>query len=203
MIKAWTAKGGKILVKSRPVPIKHVIAGPSLSAEDIAKVREYMLELGSTDEGRKKLEPTKWSGFEAYDEAAMLAIGKWLGLLRPRNPYARARPSTGLEAKARPGARPAGRRQHRGCDLPSSRGPRAQIPHEDRHGRRRRDRRPARRTALDRRRGRDLHRPQQESGSRSTPAASGLPERDGRELHAPRFAPIRQRPTPARRTRCC
>ena len=80
VIKAWTAKGGKVLLKSRPVPIKHVIAGPSLSAEEIAKVREYMLGLGGTDEGRKKLEPTKWSGFEAYDEAAMLKLGQWLGL---------------------------------------------------------------------------------------------------------------------------
>jgi phosphonate transport system substrate-binding protein len=80
VIKAWTTKGGKVLAKSRTVPIKHIIASPSLSADDVARVREYFLGLGSSDEGRKRLEPTKYTGFEAYDQAEMLAIGKWLGL---------------------------------------------------------------------------------------------------------------------------
>jgi phosphonate transport system substrate-binding protein len=80
VIKAWTAKGGKVLVKSKAVPIKHVIASPSMSADDVARVREYLLELSTTEEGRKKIEPTKWTGFEAYDEAAMLKLGQWLGL---------------------------------------------------------------------------------------------------------------------------
>ena len=36
--------------------------------------------LDATDEGRKKLEPMKLRGFMAYDEKAMLELGKWLGL---------------------------------------------------------------------------------------------------------------------------
>ena len=80
LVKAWQAKGGKILAQSKPVPIKHIIAGPSLSAEQIDKVRDYLLGLDGSDEGKKKLEPTKYSGFERYDEAALLAIGTWLGL---------------------------------------------------------------------------------------------------------------------------
>ena len=80
LVKAWTTKGGKVLAKSRPVPIKHIIASPNLSADDLAKVRDYFVTLGGSDEGRKKLEPTKYTGFEAYDQAEMLAIGKWLGL---------------------------------------------------------------------------------------------------------------------------
>jgi ABC-type phosphate/phosphonate transport system substrate-binding protein len=80
VIKDWQAKGGKILFKSKPVPIKHLIAGPSLTAEQIAQVREYLLTLDASEEGKKKLEPTKYAGFEAYDEAALLAIGVWLGL---------------------------------------------------------------------------------------------------------------------------
>jgi phosphonate transport system substrate-binding protein len=79
IIKAWSAKGGKVIVKSRTVPIKHIIASPNLSADEIDKVRGYLTALGSTDEGRKKLEPTKYSGFERYDEAALLTIGTWLG----------------------------------------------------------------------------------------------------------------------------
>ena len=80
VIKGWTDKGGKVLVTSRAVPIKHVIASPNLSPGEIEKVRDYLSALGGTDEGRKKLEPTKYSGFERYDEAAVLAIGTWLGL---------------------------------------------------------------------------------------------------------------------------
>jgi ABC-type phosphate/phosphonate transport system substrate-binding protein len=80
IVTAWQTKGGKVLAQSKPVPIKHIIAGPSLSAEQIEKVREYLLALDTTDEGKKKLEPIKYSGFERYDEAALLALGTWLGL---------------------------------------------------------------------------------------------------------------------------
>jgi phosphonate transport system substrate-binding protein len=80
VIKAWEAKGGKVLAKSKPVPIKHIIVSPNLPPELADKVREYLLALDTTEDGKKKLEPTKYSGFAAHDEAAMLAIGKWLGL---------------------------------------------------------------------------------------------------------------------------
>jgi ABC-type phosphate/phosphonate transport system substrate-binding protein len=80
VIKAWTGKGGKILAKSRPVPIKHIIASPNLSADQVEKVREYLLGLDSSDDGKKKLEPTKYTGFEKYDDAALAEIGKWLGV---------------------------------------------------------------------------------------------------------------------------
>ena len=80
VVKAFTAKGGKVLAKSKPVPIKHMIASSSLSAEQQQKVRDYLLGLDATDDGRKKLEPTKYEGFAPYSEAEMLAIGKWLAL---------------------------------------------------------------------------------------------------------------------------
>ena len=80
VIKAWQAKGGKLLFRSKPVPIKHIIASPNLTPDQVSTVRAYLLALDSTDEGRKKLEPTKYTGFAAYDTAAMLAIGSWLGL---------------------------------------------------------------------------------------------------------------------------
>ncbi len=80
VIKAWTAKGGKVLAKSRTVPIKHIIASPVLSAEQVETVREYLLTLDGTEDGRKKLAPTKYSGFERYDQAALLTLGAWLGL---------------------------------------------------------------------------------------------------------------------------
>lgn len=80
VIKGWQAKGGKVLAKSKPVPIKHIIVSPSLAPDLVEKLRDYLLTLDSTEDGRKKLEPTKYQGFAAYDQAEMLAIGKWLGL---------------------------------------------------------------------------------------------------------------------------
>ena len=78
--KGWQDKGGKVLGTSKAVPIKHVIASPKLSAEQASAVREYLLALDSSDDGKKKLEPTKWKGFAAYDSAQLMALGTWLGL---------------------------------------------------------------------------------------------------------------------------
>ncbi len=80
LVKGWQGKGGKILGQSKAVPIKHILASPNLGAVDIEKVREYLIGLDGSDDGKKKLEPTKYSGFEKFDEAKMLEIGAWLGL---------------------------------------------------------------------------------------------------------------------------
>lgn len=80
VIKDWKAKGGKVLAQSKPVPIKHIIASPNMSAADVDAVRDYLLALDTTEEGKKKLAPTKWLGFAAGDQAALMAMGVWLGL---------------------------------------------------------------------------------------------------------------------------
>lgn len=80
VVKEWQAKGGKVLGKSKAVPIKHVIAGPAVTPEQLARLRDYFVALDTTDEGRKKLEPIKVKGYMAYDPAALMALGKWLGL---------------------------------------------------------------------------------------------------------------------------
>jgi len=80
VVKAWQAKGGHVLMASKPVPIKHIIASPALTGEQIEAVRSYLLALDTTDEGKRKLEPSKYTGFDRYDEAALLGLGKWLGL---------------------------------------------------------------------------------------------------------------------------
>jgi ABC-type phosphate/phosphonate transport system substrate-binding protein len=80
VVKQWEAAGGKVLGKSRPVPIKHVLAGPGIGNEDLERVREYFLTLDSTEAGRKKLEPIKVQGYAAFDAAALQSLGTWLGL---------------------------------------------------------------------------------------------------------------------------
>jgi len=80
VVKAWQAQGGKVLAKSKPVPIKHFIASPSIASEQVTRLRDYLLALDTSDEGRKKLEPIKIKGYMAWDSAALLGLGTWLGL---------------------------------------------------------------------------------------------------------------------------
>jgi ABC-type phosphate/phosphonate transport system substrate-binding protein len=80
LVKDWLAKNGRVLGTSKPVPIKHVIAGPAINAEQLAQLREYFTTLDDSEAGRKKLEPIKVHGYQAYDEAALLKLGVWLGL---------------------------------------------------------------------------------------------------------------------------
>jgi phosphonate transport system substrate-binding protein len=80
VVKQWEAAGGKVMAKSKAVPIKHIIAGPAIEAADVERVRDYFVGLDKTDAGRKKLEPIKVQGYQVYDNAAMMALGTWLGL---------------------------------------------------------------------------------------------------------------------------
>ena len=86
VIKGWVDHGGKVLAKSKAVPIKHVIAGPSITPEQVNKLRDYLVALDNTEDGRRKLEPIKVKGYMPYDSAALLALGTWLGLDRPTVP---------------------------------------------------------------------------------------------------------------------
>lgn len=80
VIGSWTAQGGAVLDKSRPVPIKHIIASTALSPRQVENVREYFSALDQTNNGRKKLALTHLKGFEPYDASALLALGNWLGI---------------------------------------------------------------------------------------------------------------------------
>lgn len=80
LVKQWEATGGKVLARSKPVPIKHLIASPAIDAEQLGRLREYFIGLDATEAGRKKLEPLKVQGYVDYDAAALQALGRWLGL---------------------------------------------------------------------------------------------------------------------------
>ena len=64
VVKSWTGKGGKVAVKSRSLPIKHIIASTKLSADEMERVREALIQLANTDAGRKVLAVTGYKGFE-------------------------------------------------------------------------------------------------------------------------------------------
>jgi ABC-type phosphate/phosphonate transport system substrate-binding protein len=69
-----------VLAKSKPVPIKHIIASANVSSEVQAAVRDYLLGLDGSEDGKRQLEPTKYSGFDRFDQAELLKLGDWLGL---------------------------------------------------------------------------------------------------------------------------
>ena len=80
VIKAWTDKGGKILVQSRSVPIKQFIASSKMSAEEQAKIREALIGMAHTKPGRDALEIVGYKGFVAPESQVESASIAWLGL---------------------------------------------------------------------------------------------------------------------------
>ena len=80
VVKKWQADGGKVLAQSKAVPIKHVLAGPGINAEQLERLRAYFMALDTTEDGRKKLDAIKVQGYAPFDTAALLTLGTWLGL---------------------------------------------------------------------------------------------------------------------------
>jgi ABC-type phosphate/phosphonate transport system substrate-binding protein len=80
VVKKWEEGGGKVLGRSKAVPIKHVLAGPGINAAQLERLRAYFVALDSTEDGRKKLEAIKVTGYAPFDTNELLALGTWLGL---------------------------------------------------------------------------------------------------------------------------
>ena len=81
IVKDWIAAGGKVLATSKSVPIKDLIVSNALGKDAIEAIKNYFIELGNTAEGQAKLERIGLKqGFVAYDQAAFVALGTWLGL---------------------------------------------------------------------------------------------------------------------------
>ena len=80
VVKEWQSKGGKILFESRPVPIKHVIASPNVSKENVQKIRDVFLNLEHTKGGRAILQKLGFAGYLKPDEKQTAELTKWLGI---------------------------------------------------------------------------------------------------------------------------
>jgi phosphonate transport system substrate-binding protein len=83
VIKDYTDKGGKILLKSKPVPIKELIASPNLPAQDLAHIQQYFLNLEVTEEGQRRLAKLGYKGFATFDERKLVELGRWLDTAPP------------------------------------------------------------------------------------------------------------------------
>ena len=80
VVKSWTDKGGKVLVKSRPVPIKQFIVSTKLPADDQQRIRDALLTLRDSKPGRDALETVGYRGFVAPNPELEAATIAWLGL---------------------------------------------------------------------------------------------------------------------------
>jgi ABC-type phosphate/phosphonate transport system substrate-binding protein len=79
VVKQWQEKGGSIVLESKPVPIKHMIASTKMSDADVEKVRAVMLGLEKTESGQKILAKLGYKGYEAGDPQQLASLTKWLG----------------------------------------------------------------------------------------------------------------------------
>lgn len=76
VVKSWTEKGGKVLYRSRPVPIKQIIASSKLSAEEQQKIKDALIGLKDP----KALETVGYRGFVAPNAEVESSAIAWLGL---------------------------------------------------------------------------------------------------------------------------
>jgi phosphonate transport system substrate-binding protein len=77
--KQWQEKGGAVLLESKAVPIKHMIASTKMSDADVEKVRHVMLGLDKSDAGQKILAKLGYKGYESGDPQQLATLTKWLG----------------------------------------------------------------------------------------------------------------------------
>ena len=80
VVKAWTDKGGKVLYRSRPVPIKQIIASTKLPPDQQQKLRDALLGLRDNKPGRDALEILGYKGFVTPDADFESSTIAWLGL---------------------------------------------------------------------------------------------------------------------------
>jgi ABC-type phosphate/phosphonate transport system substrate-binding protein len=80
VVKAWTDKGGKVLIRSRPVPIKQIIVSTKMPEDEQHKIRTALLTLRESKAGRDALDTVGYNGFVAPNPELENAIIAWLGL---------------------------------------------------------------------------------------------------------------------------
>jgi ABC-type phosphate/phosphonate transport system substrate-binding protein len=80
VVRQWTDKGGKVIHRSRSVPIKQLLASNKLTAEEREKIRDVLLSLANTEPGRRALAASSYKGFVAPDAEVEKASIAWLGL---------------------------------------------------------------------------------------------------------------------------
>jgi phosphonate transport system substrate-binding protein len=80
VVKGWTDKGGKILAKSKSVPIKQFIVSTRMPADEQQRIRDALLGLKDAKGGKEVLDIVGYRGFLAPNPETETAAIAWLGL---------------------------------------------------------------------------------------------------------------------------
>jgi ABC-type phosphate/phosphonate transport system substrate-binding protein len=80
VVKGWTDKGGKVLLKSRPVPIKQFIVSSKMSPAEAQKIKDALIGLKEAKGGQVALDTVGYKGFVAPNPEIETAVIAWLGL---------------------------------------------------------------------------------------------------------------------------
>ena len=80
VVKAWTDKGGKVLAQSRSIPIKQILVSTQMPAEEQDRIRDALIAMGHSKEGRDALDSVGYKGFVAPDRTLESATIAWLGI---------------------------------------------------------------------------------------------------------------------------
>lgn len=78
VVKAWTDKGGKVLLTSQALPIKQILASTKLMPEEQDKIRAVLFSHDGT--GRTILDALGYKGFVVPDSQVEQKATAWLGL---------------------------------------------------------------------------------------------------------------------------
>jgi ABC-type phosphate/phosphonate transport system substrate-binding protein len=77
--KSWEKNGGRVIARSPDLPNMPLIASPAVSPGQIAKIREALLALDSSDAGQVVLKKIGLTGFKEATEREFLDFLKWIG----------------------------------------------------------------------------------------------------------------------------
>jgi phosphonate transport system substrate-binding protein len=80
VVKGWTDKGGKVLVRSKSVPIKQFIVSSKMAPDDQQRIRDALVGLKDAKGGREVLDTVGYKSFVATNPQVESAAIAWLGL---------------------------------------------------------------------------------------------------------------------------
>ena len=80
VVKSWTDKGGKVLLRSRPVPIKQFIVSTAMPSAEQQRIRDALIGLRDAKGGPVALETVGYKGFVSPNPEVESAVIAWLGL---------------------------------------------------------------------------------------------------------------------------
>lgn len=78
--RGWEKQGGRIVAKSRNVPVTPLIASQAFSAAQVARMRSALMALDSTEAGAAMTKSIGITGFREAEASSLIELLDWLGI---------------------------------------------------------------------------------------------------------------------------